>query len=162
MAKASPSKKSKKRAPAKLSWQEEAQNLLNDLFKKSRSPQGGIFVLSQTGDVIFEAGKTKQVDKTSLGALSAALRGIKDELNHQLKTKGSWAQFGEDHEGFWVDYFENWIIVCIRIPYTAQWSKFHGHLKKYRRSGKMGVSTAEALSGLSEAAVDVVVGQGQE
>jgi hypothetical protein len=169
MAKARPSKtksrSSTKKAPAsrkktkvKLSWSEEGQILLEGIIKKAKSKQGAIFVMSQTGDVVLEAGNSKRVDKTSLGALASALRGVRGEMNAQLRTKADWAQFGHDREGFWVDYFGNWIIVGVRVPFSLQaWNVFRKHLKKNRSSGKGSSHTSEALAGLSEAAVDLAL-----
>jgi len=141
----------------KLSWADEAQHLLKKIFAKSKSPSGAVLVLTQSGDVIFQVGKTSKIDRTSLGALLSAQRGLKDELNSQLKTKSDWVQFGENREGFWVDYFKDWIIVAIRVPYSSQWLSFHRHLKKYKAGDKSSTSTSEALAGLSEAAVDMAL-----
>lgn len=149
--------KAKRISSPKKSWAEETQSLLNELIKKSKRSQVALYVFSQTGDCVLEAGKTKNVDRTSIGALVSSLRGIKDELNRQLKTKSQWALFDKDGDAFRVDYFKNWIIVAVRLPYSSSWKKLQAQLAKNKNGGGVSNNASEALSGLSEAAVDLAL-----
>lgn len=156
MAKKAKKQSKTSKSKPKLSWQEEGQKLLQSISKKA-GRSATILVLSRNGDLIFREGKKMGADLTSVGALASSIRAAAFQLEQTLKTKASFAQFGEPGKGFWIEEVSEWIVVGIKMKKSAAFQSFYKHLKKKQKhltSGASGSSTFEALEGLTEAAVD--------
>ncbi|PIR22162.1 MAG: hypothetical protein COV44_09090 [Deltaproteobacteria bacterium CG11_big_fil_rev_8_21_14_0_20_45_16] len=153
-------KKSKKVAsrPAKLSWDTQALQIMNDILRRGRVSRACLFVLSSNGDLVLQAGSCKGLDFTSIGALAAAAEGVKRQLSALLSSKTESINFGDEKSGFWMRNINSWFVVGVRLPTkTKGLDNFYKHLKKKRpeeHSKHSRQNTAEALDGLSGEAVE--------
>jgi len=126
-----------------------------DYLKRTKSKSGGLFVLSQYGDLLVRAGKTTAADLTSLGSLAASVLAAAEGLGALLKVKGTPLQFGNSKAGFWIESLGGpWLMVGIKCPINEVALKsLSTNLKKFLAQSNPS-RAAEALDGMTASAID--------
>jgi len=150
--KSKPSLKPKKKS---LSWSESGQEIAKGLIKKT--PRSAIVVFSKSGDLIFQVGMKAEQDFTGLGAIISGLQGAKSHLDTLLSVKSLETYCGDAKNFYWIYEMRDWFVLGVRVPQKANLEKLFKHLKKQKPRDERS-NVAEALDGLSGAAVDAAFG----
>lgn len=142
---------------AKASWQDKAQQLAENLCKRSKDKKAALLILTHSGDLVMKAGKADKLDPTAIGALATAARGLRSELDERLGLRTKKVLCCDAKKQYWIEEVGSWIVMGVQINETTSLKDFFKHLKK--KSAQEG-GTAEALDGLSADAVDFAIESG--